>query len=57
VMQAVVIGLYLLPYTQTIDWLNMIAFILMLLTMAVTVLTGLEYIYKAAKLRSAARAK
>ena len=57
VMQAVVIGLYLLPFTQTIDWLNMIAFILMLLTMAVTVLTGLEYIYKAAKLRSAAKAK
>lgn len=57
VMQAVAIGLYLLPFTHTISWLHTVAFILMLLTMAVTVVTGVEYIYKAAKLRSAAQAK
>ncbi|WP_404290152.1 CDP-diacylglycerol--glycerol-3-phosphate 3-phosphatidyltransferase [Glutamicibacter arilaitensis] len=56
VMQAVVIGLYLLPFTQTIEWLGTLAFILMLLTVAVTVLTGLEYVWKAVKLRAAAKA-
>lgn len=54
VMQAVVIGLYLLPYTHTIGWLGTVAWILMLLTLAVTVVTGLEYVWKAIKLRSTA---
>ncbi|MDR4533358.1 CDP-diacylglycerol--glycerol-3-phosphate 3-phosphatidyltransferase [Glutamicibacter sp. PS] len=55
VMQAVVIGLYLLPFTQTISWLNTTAWILMLATAAVTVGTGLEYVYKAIVLRRQAR--
>lgn len=50
VLQAVVIIIYLLPFTHTIDWLNTAAWYLMLLTLAVTVLTGLDYILKAAKL-------
>ncbi|MGP9782648.1 CDP-diacylglycerol--glycerol-3-phosphate 3-phosphatidyltransferase [Arthrobacter sp. MYb211] len=56
VMQAVVIGLYLLPFTHTISWLHTTAWVLMLATVAVTVLTGLEYLWKAAKLRAAAKA-
>ncbi|MGO2431690.1 MAG: CDP-diacylglycerol--glycerol-3-phosphate 3-phosphatidyltransferase, partial [Glutamicibacter arilaitensis] len=37
VLQAIVIGLYLLPYTYDIDWLGTVAWYLMLLTLAVTV--------------------
>ncbi|MCW4465336.1 CDP-diacylglycerol--glycerol-3-phosphate 3-phosphatidyltransferase [Glutamicibacter sp. MNS18] len=54
VLQAAVIILYLLPFTHTIDWLHTVAWYLMLLTVAVTVLTGLDYIFKAAKLVLAA---
>lgn len=53
VMQAVAIGLYLLPLTHSIQWLNTTAWYLMLLTMAVTVITGVEYIFKAAALYGA----
>ncbi|WP_313811748.1 CDP-diacylglycerol--glycerol-3-phosphate 3-phosphatidyltransferase [Glutamicibacter sp.] len=55
VLQAVSIGLYLLPLTHTVDWLNTFAWWLMLLTMAVTVVTGIEYIFKAAALYGAHR--
>lgn len=55
VLQTVAIILYLLPFTHTIDWLGTTAWIIMLLTVAVTVLTGLDYVVKAAKLRSNAR--
>lgn len=55
VLQTVAIILYLLPFTHTIDWLGTTAWIIMLLTVAVTVLTGLDYVVKAAKLRSKAR--
>ncbi|GAA1415570.1 CDP-diacylglycerol--glycerol-3-phosphate 3-phosphatidyltransferase [Glutamicibacter uratoxydans] len=53
VLQAVSIGLYLLPFTHTIGWLHTVAWSLMLLTMAVTVVTGVEYIFKAAALYDA----
>lgn len=53
VLQAVSIGLYLLPFTHTISWLHTVAWSLMLLTMAVTVVTGVEYIFKAAALYDA----
>lgn len=53
VLQAVVIGLYLLPWTHTIGWLHAVAWALMLLTVAVTVVTGVEYIFKALALRNA----
>lgn len=53
VLQAVVIGLYLLPLTHTIGWLHAVAWGLMLLTVAVTVVTGVEYIFKAIALRNA----
>ena len=52
VLQAVVIGLYLLPLTHTVDWLHAVAWALMLLTVAVTVVTGVEYIFKAIALRN-----
>ncbi|MFJ5108003.1 MULTISPECIES: CDP-diacylglycerol--glycerol-3-phosphate 3-phosphatidyltransferase [unclassified Glutamicibacter] len=55
VLQAIVIGLYLLPYTHTIDWLGTVAWYLMLLTLAVTVVTGLEYLVKAGQLAAAAK--
>ncbi|WP_396278153.1 CDP-diacylglycerol--glycerol-3-phosphate 3-phosphatidyltransferase [Glutamicibacter creatinolyticus] len=55
VLQTVAIILYLLPFTHTIDWLGTTVWIIMLLTVAVTVLTGLDYVVKAAKLRSNAR--
>lgn len=55
VLQTIAIILYLLPFTHTISWLGTTAWIIMLLTVAVTVVTGLEYVYKAVKLRAAAR--
>jgi CDP-diacylglycerol--glycerol-3-phosphate 3-phosphatidyltransferase len=54
VMQAVAILLYLLPWTHTLDWLFVVAFIVMLLTLAVTVVTGVDYLIKAWQLRAAA---
>ncbi|MFI8413822.1 CDP-diacylglycerol--glycerol-3-phosphate 3-phosphatidyltransferase [Paeniglutamicibacter gangotriensis] len=56
VMQAVAILLYLLPWTHTISWLGTVAFIVMLLTLAVTVITGLDYLVKAWTLRASATA-
>ncbi len=53
VMQAVVIGLYLLPWTHTIEWLHTVSWWLMLATVAVTVVTGIEYIFKAVAVRTA----
>ena len=55
VLQSVVIGLYLLPYTQTIEWLHTVAWYLMLLTVAVTVVTGVEYLIKAGQLVAASK--
>ncbi|MGO3342376.1 CDP-diacylglycerol--glycerol-3-phosphate 3-phosphatidyltransferase [Glutamicibacter arilaitensis] len=55
VLQAIVIGLYLLPYTYDIDWLGTVAWYLMLLTLAVTVVTGLEYLVKAGQLVATAK--
>ena len=55
VLQTIAIILYLLPFTHTMAWLGAMAWIIMLLTVAVTVFTGLEYVYKAVKLRAAAR--
>lgn len=55
VLQAVVIILYLLPITHVIEWLHTLAWILMLLTVAITVITGLDYILKAYRLWAAAR--
>ena len=57
VLQAVVLGLYLLPITHTIGWLHVVAWTLMLITAAVTVITGLEYVVKAVGLYRAAQKK
>ncbi|QXQ11366.1 CDP-diacylglycerol--glycerol-3-phosphate 3-phosphatidyltransferase [Paeniglutamicibacter sp. Y32M11] len=54
VLQAVAIVLYLLPWTFTFDWLHAVAFGVMLLTLAVTVVTGVDYLVKAWQLRAAA---
>lgn len=53
VLQAAAILLYLLPWAHTIDWLGVVAFIVMLLALAVTVATGLDYLLKAWQLRAA----
>ena len=53
VMQAVAILLYLLPWAHTVDWVHVVAFIVMLVALAVTVVTGLDYLFKAWQLRAA----
>jgi len=53
VLQAAAILLYLLPHPPTAGWLGVVALILMLLALAVTVVTGLDYLFKAWQLRAA----
>lgn len=52
VLQAVAILLYLLPWTHTITWLGVVAFIVMLIALAATLVTGVDYLIKAAQLRA-----
>lgn len=54
VLQTAAILLYLLPVTHTIAWLGIAAFIVMLLALAITVITGLDYLIKAWTLRASA---
>lgn len=52
VLQAVAIGLYLLPLQQWFgDWATSLAWWVMLAAVAVTVATGLDYLYQAVHLR------
>lgn len=48
VLQAVAIGLFLLPIS---GWFDVVAWIVMLAAVAVTVVTGVDYIFRAMKLR------
>ena len=52
VLQAVAILLYLLPWTHTVAWLGVVAFIVMWLALAVTLVTGVDYLVKAWQLRA-----
>ena len=52
VLQAVAILLYLLPLTHTVAWLGVVALVVMLIALAVTLVTGVDYVVKAAQLRS-----
>ncbi len=54
VLQTAAILLYLLPWTHTLSWLWVVAFIVMLLALAITVITGLDYLSKAWALRASA---
>ncbi len=53
VLQTAAILLYLLPWAHTVSWLGTVALIVMLLALAITVATGLDYLVKARQLRAA----
>nr|WP_245346633.1 CDP-diacylglycerol--glycerol-3-phosphate 3-phosphatidyltransferase [Arthrobacter stackebrandtii] len=55
VLQTVAIFVYLLPVTPAVGWLSVVALVVMLLALAVTVVTGVDYVVKAWQLRSAGR--
>lgn len=55
VMQTVAIFVYLLPVTPAVSWLSILALVIMLAALAVTVVTGIDYIVKAWQLRNAGR--
>ena len=50
VMQTVAIFFFLLPVTPAISWLSIMALAIMLAALAVTVVTGADYLYKAGQL-------
>ncbi|MHA7177108.1 CDP-diacylglycerol--glycerol-3-phosphate 3-phosphatidyltransferase [Arthrobacter sp. Sr24] len=50
VLQTVAIFFYLLPVTPAHDWLGIIALVVMLIALAVTVVTGVDYLVKAGQL-------
>lgn len=52
VLQAIAILLYLLPWSQTVAWFGVVAFIVMLLALAATLITGVDYLIKAVQLRA-----
>lgn len=54
VLQTVAIGLYLLPLREIAPAVPAVAFVIMLAAVAITVATGVDYIVKALRLRSAA---
>ncbi|GHD07331.1 CDP-diacylglycerol--glycerol-3-phosphate 3-phosphatidyltransferase [Zhihengliuella salsuginis] len=55
VTQALAILLYLLPVTHMFDWLGIIAAIVMWAAVALTLVTGLDYIVQAVRLRKQGR--
>lgn len=50
VMQTVAIFVYLLPVTPANPWLTIVALVIMLAALAVTVVTGVDYLLKAGQL-------
>lgn len=56
VLQTVAIFVYLLPVTPAVPWLSVVALIIMLAALAVTVVTGVDYVLKAMALRNTGRA-
>lgn len=57
VLQTVAIFVYLLPMTPATPWLGLVALAVMLAALAVTVITGVDYLVKAVALRNAGRAR
>ncbi len=51
VTQSVALGLYLLGLQNLPNWLAVVAFVIMLLALALTLLTGITYIFSALKIR------
>ncbi|WP_276309051.1 CDP-diacylglycerol--glycerol-3-phosphate 3-phosphatidyltransferase [Specibacter cremeus] len=56
VLQTAAIILYLLPWTPAVTWLAVVAGIVMAAAFAVTVITGVDYVIAAGRLRAAGRA-
>ncbi|AJT40584.1 CDP-diacylglycerol--glycerol-3-phosphate 3-phosphatidyltransferase [Psychromicrobium lacuslunae] len=52
VLQTAAILLYLLPFTPQWPWLGLIAFLVMLAALLVTVVTGVDYVMQAVRLRN-----
>ena len=52
VIQTVAIFLYILPLSSIAPWLGVVAFVVMMVALAITVWTGGEYVIEALKLRS-----
>ncbi|MFH5880624.1 CDP-diacylglycerol--glycerol-3-phosphate 3-phosphatidyltransferase [Arthrobacter sp. NA-172] len=55
VIQTVAIFLYILPLDSLAPWLSSVAFWVMIVALAITVWTGVEYVIEAIKLRAAGR--
>ncbi|WP_035748919.1 CDP-diacylglycerol--glycerol-3-phosphate 3-phosphatidyltransferase [Arthrobacter sp. 35W] len=55
VLQTVAIFVYLLPWTPALPWLSILALVVMLVALAVTLVTGVDYIVQAMRLRTAGR--
>jgi len=55
VLQSVAIGMYLLPLGHLPGWLSVVAAVLMAAAVVVTVVTGVDYLRAAARIRRAAR--
>jgi CDP-diacylglycerol--glycerol-3-phosphate 3-phosphatidyltransferase len=56
VLQTAGISLFLLPLRNFIPWLGDLAFYVMLVALAVTLITGVDYVVQAVRLRAAAKA-
>lgn len=56
VMQTLAIFLFILPLKGLIPWLGTAAFYIMLVALAITLVTGIDYIVQAGRLRAAANA-
>ena len=52
VIQTVAIFLYILPLASIAPWLGVVAFAVMMVALAITVWTGVEYVIEALKLRA-----
>lgn len=57
VMQTLAIFIYLLPVTPPTPWLMVLALVIMLVALAITVVTGVDYVVKAVQLRNAGKAR
>ncbi|GAP54573.1 putative CDP-diacylglycerol--glycerol-3-phosphate 3-phosphatidyl-transferase 2 [Arthrobacter sp. Hiyo6] len=55
VVQTVAILLYVIPLASLAPWLGIVAFIVMIVAVAITVWTGVQYVVEALKLRASGR--
>ncbi len=57
VMQTLAIFIYLLPVTPPTPWLMVLGLVIMLIALAITLVTGVDYVIKAGQLRNAGKAR